>query len=531
MIQTSGIVLIQECTFESNEANYIPISSKLLYENYYDLKTNGYGGAIYLNPTFNKNGQDYSMKSVTITGCTFIKNRAYQGYSIYIESETSSVIYNINNNNFVNNYENDNCPTTNAIIASEDLSLTKEIIESNSNTFTNSENGVEAVTFMRVDHKGNLLPEGNFSYGNDNFIPSEDPSDRIEKVLEESSANEVSVKVTVSVSEISSKVNDDGGAIHIVNCALECTNTKFNTCKSPSGAGGGIYIKNTKGSENNANLIGLTFNKCEAEYGGAVYVYSNSITNPIAIKYCTFTGNKATKTIASGNDSNLFGGSAIFLTVKKGDISSNIFSNNEGDGGAVRIYNNFNKINTKNLRMKILDNNNKEGILLICDCSFETCNNSKCCLFYLRGSNGAFVELRKCSFKGYLSDGSHYIDGKTISNKGPKLLVKKCIFSYDSINSVNMKDYLSIDIKDQTFALDKISSSSKKKLPFSTWMIITATCIGAAVIVIVVVVVIIMKRKNPNNIEENEMSTEVRDLLLNESSTYNNDSLINSSLI
>lgn len=91
-LRTSGRVSITGCIFEFNEANSRSSSSKLLFNNYYERKNQGNGGAIYLNPTFNVNNQDYSMISVTITGCTFKKNRGHQGYAIYIEGENHEMI-------------------------------------------------------------------------------------------------------------------------------------------------------------------------------------------------------------------------------------------------------------------------------------------------------------------------------------------------------------------------------------------------------------------------------------------------------
>lgn len=362
---------------------------------------------------------------------------------------------------------------------------------------------------MRVDHKGKLLLEGDFVYGDENFTQSK-PTDRIEKELDIFSADEVTVKVTVVVSEFTNKANEEGGAIHIVNCAIDCTGTTFNKCSAPNSGGGGIYIKNSGGKENNANLNGLVFNGCEAAYGGAIYAYSNSNKNPVVINGCTFTGNKAT----GNSDSGLSGGAAIFITARNGLMTSNTFHDNEGTGAVVKIYNLFKADKSKS--MKLL-NNNKNNHFTISDCSFTINKNADCCLFYVRGNHGTNVELQKCSFAGSLSSGSHYIDGKSLSKDGPKLLIKKCKFSGNSIDSLNMKDYLSIDLNDQTFVFDK-STNTKKSLSFTSWMIIAAVCLSAVIIVAVTILIfVVKKKKNANNNIETEMSTEVHDVLLDSS--------------
>ena len=358
-----------------------------------------------------------------------------------------------------------------------------------------------------------LVKPNDLTFTDENFIPGDNPSNRIEKILNEDSRIYVDVKVTVALTEISSKANDDGGAIHIENCGLDCTTTIFNNCSSPEGAGGGIYVKN-KDIHNSVNLNGLTFNECQAQFGGAVYIYSNSAESTVIIKGCIFKGNKATSSESDGLQ--LYGGSAIFLTVKKGKVIGNIFKDNIGDGGSVKVQNNFEQDETKINSMKLLNDN----VLLISDCSFEINKNSDCCLSYLRGNNGVLVKLQKCSFNGTLSDSSRYIDGKTISTKGSKLLVNECKFSQNSANAFIMKDFMSIHLNDQIFINDD-SANKKKKVSQTSWIIIAAVCSTCVLIAVValIITIIVIKRKNSNDIEENEM--QVKDSLLDEISTYN----------
>ena len=102
-IRTSKSVSIRGCIFESNTANNEGSSSSLLFSNHYEEKSKGFGGAVYINPSFNDNNNDYFMSSVIITGCIFKSNSAYQGYAIYVEGEDCDTTFLINNNQFNGN--------------------------------------------------------------------------------------------------------------------------------------------------------------------------------------------------------------------------------------------------------------------------------------------------------------------------------------------------------------------------------------------------------------------------------------------
>lgn len=139
-IRTGKSVLIRDCEFESNVANNENNSSELLFTNHYEWKNKGFGGAIYLNPTFRTDdGNDYCMKNVTITNCIFRMNRAYQGYAIYIEGENCETTFSINDNNqFIDNYESENSPSGGGIIASEITTIDINHIKTE-NSFSNSD--------------------------------------------------------------------------------------------------------------------------------------------------------------------------------------------------------------------------------------------------------------------------------------------------------------------------------------------------------------------------------------------------------
>lgn len=96
-------------------------------------------------------------------------------------------------------------------------------------------------------------------------------------------------------------------------------------CKSTNGAGGAIYVKNTNNQITQINITNTQFINCIADYGGALYIYSNSKNTNVLIESCIFKENKAMK--SSGAKS---GGSAIYCSIIKGNISDCQFFNNYG---------------------------------------------------------------------------------------------------------------------------------------------------------------------------------------------------------
>lgn len=116
-------------------ANYKQKSSKLLeYQNYYNIKKDGRGGSIYLNPAFNHNQMDdksLHMTDVIITNCIFTNNDAYDGYGIYIEGSDPGTEFTIERNIFTDNHDN----TSKSIVISEIESLTKKTDIANLNNF------------------------------------------------------------------------------------------------------------------------------------------------------------------------------------------------------------------------------------------------------------------------------------------------------------------------------------------------------------------------------------------------------------
>lgn len=59
---------------------------------------------------------------------------------------------------------------------------------------------------------------------------------------------------------------------------------------------------------NNVDLENLRFVECQALYGGAVYIYSESDRNTVSIIHCTFTRNSLLSSSGSENGTAIFNG-------------------------------------------------------------------------------------------------------------------------------------------------------------------------------------------------------------------------------
>lgn len=82
-------------------------------------------------------------------------------------------------------------------------------------------------------------------------------------------------------------------------------------------------------------------------------------------------------------------------------------------------YNNFDEENS----VKILG----EEPFVISNCHFKIFDNSNS-VFYVKGKNGNLVTLSDCTFEGNYAKGGHFIDGESISNDSPKMVVKNSKF-------------------------------------------------------------------------------------------------------
>lgn len=242
------------------------------------------------------------------------------------------------------------------------------------------------------------------------------------------------IQVYVKVTKFNGFNNDDnGGAIHIVDAALKVNQSDFDKCTSNNGGGGAIYVSNSYEITDEYVLEKLNFNECSAKYGGAVYLYASSKKISASITRCFFKGNEAVGT--SSDDK--FGGSAIFMSVFNGYLLCNKFRGNKGQGGSVKLINDF-KPSSNSLR--VLSN---EGFVLISKCEFQIEENSDCSLFYLRGNNVPAFEVSNCKFSGM-----------AVSTSSPQLVVRSCRFASDFKKAFTFdrsNSFLKIDKDSQVF--------------------------------------------------------------------------------
>ena len=166
-IQTLTTVNINNCMFESNEANYnFESSAELLIENHFNKKTQGRAGAIYINPSYFYNAQypgceniDDYLKKISITNCQFLSNSAFDGYAIYVEGDEVPTEFVITENVFDRNYNYDEESANNdpnisarAVIASEIFAVPEK------NTITQNDFlNLTSKKFIFVDHYGSWI--------------------------------------------------------------------------------------------------------------------------------------------------------------------------------------------------------------------------------------------------------------------------------------------------------------------------------------------------------------------------------------
>lgn len=123
----------------------------------------------------------------------------------------------------------------------------------------------------------------------------------------------------------------------------------------------------------------MKFDSCKAVYGGAVYVFSIA-ESPVVIESCSFVNNEVHSSNNSGN--NLFGGSAIYLTVKNGEVDlCNFVSKRKLTSAMIKVTENFDEHPDE---LKILNSNDVEIVnsIMIKQCSFKLEENSNSSLDY-----------------------------------------------------------------------------------------------------------------------------------------------------
>ena len=476
-IQTQGAVLIRNCIFEENKANNA--IQRLLAE-----KTEGRGGALFISC----GNSAKPIESVTIDQCTFDRNSAFDGLAIYIEGEaTTTTSFTIKANKFNGNSSPEK---TVSCIASEVLSIEKIKIE-NENEFTNNLNK----KFTHVDQSGNPYPEQtaapsptlpsepNIEIWDDH---TEENKKRCEMRLNPEIEKERNIVVDVQTTSFENMEYNEGGAIHLVNCGLKCSNKcQFTHCVSREGPGGAIYIKNANELLNGVILHDLTFTSNSAQYGGAIYIYSSSSLNIIQITKSRFFSNEASLTPTADG---IIGGSAMYLVINRGSISGCSFKQNKGPG-SVTLINDFQSSSSLFL--------SNDYSVSIDDCSFE---NDKSSIFFQSGMLSPSVQVRRCVFSGKLEKGSHHIEGKLIVKNAPKLVVSDCTFSGSAKEALGLnEEFLSVDMKKQVFRKEKVDGK---------WKFVSNYTLPAVAVIAVAVIAFSMKKIKNNSPDQDENESE-----------------------
>ncbi|KAK8854425.1 hypothetical protein M9Y10_016987 [Tritrichomonas musculus] len=495
-LQTTGTVEIISCTFEENVANYQyqSSSSELLAENYFHLKSEGRGGAIYINPSFtDKNNKKAHMESVKIEKCTFKSNSAFDGFAIYIEGDDDGTEFSITGNKFTNNYDGTDHSNNRGVIITEiDKLMSQKIDETN--TFDPYPKNLKIFPIISVDHSARTLaptpmatPQ-DMDFGADQctpgcyFVGGEEP---------------ILFKPQKKIFEDIENATGSGSAIFIENAGCLIIDSSFTNCSSPNNGGGAIYIDTEVDNVIHAiNIENTLFKQCKSTCGGAVYIRSVYECSPVSIKSCIFEKNEVLQRTSRDKNDNLFGGSAAYLNVRDGTVFNCSFHHNTGKGGALKLVNNFDTDSKSVLLHHFL---NRYSVV-VSDCLFETDDKQTSSVFYYGGKFGSEFQISNCEFVGVLDKDAHHIDGVRTSKKAPKLTILNCKFSDDYKSSLNNKDnYLSINLKEQVFGSDSVQQKES-----SSFNLASVVVLAIAALLAIVAAVVVNKKPNQTTDEEKD---------------------------
>ena len=289
------------------------------------------------------------------------------------------------------------------------------------------------------------------------------------------STNDPSTIVGIARSNFTNITYDkNGGAIHIINSGFNCDRVEFRNCSSTTGGGGAIYIKNSKEQENNVTLSNLFFYECQAIYGGAIFIYFDSEKNSNSIVKCVFVGNCVP--LSNPNSDVLFGGSSIFLSSLNTVIIKCRFIDGTS-GPAVKVCD-ISSIKGKSRLFGYLSKKQprmNDNLILVSQCSFEINEDSKSSINidFPNEETEMKVDVTDCEFKGKLSKGSHYIDGRLHSNNANRFIMNSCKFEDES--DLNVK----FDLNDK-----KVPLVNKNSFNCSQVIIIVAAFIATVIFAI-----------------------------------------------
>lgn len=223
-----------------------------------------------------------------------------------------------------------------------------------------------------------------------------------------------------------------------------------------NGGGGAIFINNSIDAKNDIFFNNLTFESCEATYGGAVVIYSISDLSDVTIFQSNFSSNKI---IGKGlvKKSGFCGGSGAFISAKNLLVNKSIFVRNKGSVGGLKIYNAFNE---KEVSKKALLDMSQKSIV-VSNCDFQSNEDSKSSIYYVNGKDGSMIDIINCNFNSNLNDKNSNIDGIDLDLYSPKVLIKSCSFRKVATNikikSLIIISTLAVFIIIITFFIKKVS--------------------------------------------------------------------------
>lgn len=86
---------------------------------------------------------------------------------------------------------------------------------------------------------------------------------------------------------------ENGAAIYLVNCGIQCNNSNFLDCISTSGNGGAIYSDNSCDIINNSSFVDCVFRRFKALVGGGVFLCCSINVTDATFTTCLFEFNQA----------------------------------------------------------------------------------------------------------------------------------------------------------------------------------------------------------------------------------------------
>lgn len=111
------------------------------------------------------------------------------------------------------------------------------------------------------------------------------------------------------------------------------------------------------------------------------------------------------------------------------------------------------------------------------------------------------IEVNRCTFKGKLSKGNHYIDGKLLAKEANKISVNSCTFDYDIKKAVNIE----------------IVNESRSKKDTSFWNFVSNNLIEISFCVVAAsagMAFLVLRKKRSTESENDEKSNELQESLI-----------------